>query len=96
MTEMHEKRSPKVGPKTTNTGVRPQESSHSATIDEIGRAAAQNVEGRGSVDIDEKHVPDIEGQDGVRDIEAITQTWSKKLMIIRYAADRQFYLSFWV
>ncbi|KAI1408055.1 putative siderochrome-iron transporter [Hypoxylon sp. FL1857] len=54
-------------------------------VDEISPAAAQTPIGRGSIDIDEKQIPDLEGQDGVRDIEAITQTWSKRMLIITYA-----------
>ncbi|KAI0846013.1 putative siderochrome-iron transporter [Daldinia vernicosa] len=57
------KRSPEAGPKIAADG-QPQESSRSAVVDEISPATAQTDQGRGSVDMDEKHIPDLEGQDG--------------------------------
>ncbi|KAI4858925.1 putative siderochrome-iron transporter [Hypoxylon rubiginosum] len=61
-----------------------QNSSTPTAVDEITPTVAPTAEARGSLDVDEKRISDLEGQDGVRDIEAITQTWSKKMLIITY------------
>lgn len=79
MAEIGEKKEAEVSPKS-----QPRKSANPTVVDDITPVAGLAVEGRASLDVDEKHIPDLEGQDGVRDIEAITQTWSKKMLIITY------------
>ncbi|KAI1140074.1 putative siderochrome-iron transporter [Hypoxylon sp. FL0543] len=80
MAEIDESKPPETSPDAQSP-----KSPSPAAVDEISPAAIQAGIGRGSIDIDEKQIPDLEGQDGVRDIEAITQTWSKKMLITTYA-----------
>ncbi|KAI1370316.1 putative siderochrome-iron transporter [Hypoxylon crocopeplum] len=80
MAEINQEKPAEISPET-----QPPKPSTPTAADEISPAVAQPVQIRGSLDVDEKHIPDLEGQDGVRDIEAITQTWSKKMLITTYA-----------
>lgn len=84
MADANEKKRTEVCPEV-GTDTQYQRQLPPAVVDEIGPVVSQPARIRGSLDIDEKNIPDLEGQDGVRDIEAITQTWSKKMMIITYA-----------
>ncbi|KAI1394401.1 putative siderochrome-iron transporter [Hypoxylon trugodes] len=81
MAEVNEKKPARTSPEN-----QPRNASPPVATDEISPAQpVQTADGRRSLNVDEKHISDLEGQDGVRDIEAITQTWSKKVMIITYA-----------
>ncbi|OTA54821.1 MFS general substrate transporter [Hypoxylon sp. EC38] len=82
MVRIEENERAEISPKA-----QPPSPATSGTVDEISPAAARTVTGRGGLDVDEKQiqeVPYLEGQDGVRDIEAITLTWSKRMLIITY------------
>ncbi|KAI0106613.1 putative siderochrome-iron transporter [Hypoxylon sp. NC0597] len=82
MAEIKEKKGAEISPEAQL----PNPTS-SCAVDEISPAATQTTTGQGSLDVDEKQVPeipDLEGQDGVRDIEAITLTWSKRMLIMTY------------